>query len=165
MTTAPSAPNRVVAIATLFGLVIGVPCAAQSASVSGDARIAVPAIAVVRSISHPLERARSRDHLETTTEVVLDANTRYLVRARIAATPAPGSRVLVRDADGVYQPLTPGATVTVAAEQRRGHTTQTIGCRVESSDQRALDPARCTLVYDFFTSEGDVRLASATGPQ
>lgn len=150
--------------AALFaGMTATAPAAAQGRATRGETHIAVPAVMAVRAVSAPREIAREQGRLHASSDVVVDANTRYLLRVRLAHEPAQGVRVLVRDTAGVFQPLVADGAVVVAVEQQRGRTAHTINCRIDGPAAAAIEPGACALVYDWFTLDGGVRILSVFG--
>ncbi len=157
------APFAVLIGVLLAGVSIAGPAAAQSRGNVGQAHIAVPPVMAVHTVSAPHEIAREQGRINASSDVVVDANTRYMLRVRLAHEPAHDVRVLVRDTAGVFQPLLSDGAVVVAIEQQRGRTAHTISCRIEGPDAARIEAGACALTYDWFTIDGGLRILSVSG--
>lgn len=133
--------------------------AQHSADVAVPIRLVIPPTLVIRSVVVGAARTTSSDATVATAIVNVESNLPYRLSVRLAEAPMD-ARVLLRGADGTFEPLDRGASLVAVARGRPGHQSHEIVCRVEGPA-----PNGCALVYELSAEYHDTLIrASATLP-
>ena len=112
---------------------------------------------VIRSLAPAPARVTPSGDLTSSTLVSVESNLPYRLAVRLAPSAVhEGSRVLVRSADGRFEPLVHGASVTTAVSRAGGERGHEVVCRVESSATES-----CALVYELTAEHHDILLRSS----
>jgi hypothetical protein len=123
----------------------------RSAHVSVPITITVRPTLAIRSVVP----APTGDQLTSTAIVNVDSNLPYRLSVRLAPTAANVAHVLVRGADGGFEPLLRGASITTVVSPAPGQRGHEVACRVEPA---VAD--RCVLIYELSAEHDDVLVRS-----
>jgi hypothetical protein len=147
--------------ALLALVTIGTPVAVGAqqlaAQISVPVAVTVRPTLAIRSVMPRPARVEPAHDLTSSTVVNVEANLPYRLAVRLAPLGGNGhGRVLVRSADGRFEPLVHGASVTTAVSRAGGERGHEVVCRVESSATES-----CTLVYELTAEHHDTLLRSS----
>ena len=148
--------------AIAFSLLVPVSARAQQLSAHTTVPITItvrPSIAI-QSVRPALARVDSPTRLTSASVVGIESNLPYRVAVRLAPTHGMGGRddgvrVLVQRADGGFEPLQHGASVTTVVSRTHGQRAHEVVCRVEASAPEMLDAGRCTLIFELSAEHHD----------
>jgi hypothetical protein len=133
----------------------------SSSQVGVPIRIVVQPVLAIRSVVAGPVRIDASNGVQSAAHVHVESNLPYRLTVRRAA-PADRGAVLVRHADGTFEQLTSGASVTAVSPA--GQRTHEIVCRVEG-DAAEPNVDRCALIYEVSAEFHDMLIRSAaTGP-
>ena len=130
--------------------------AQQSANVSVPITITVRPTLAIRSVLQTSTRIASGAEVTSSTVVNVESNLPYRLTVRLAPTAGNSvARVLVRSADGAFEPLLPGTSIATAVSRTGGQRGHEVMCRVEYSQ---ADP--CALIYELSAEHDDMLVRS-----
>jgi hypothetical protein len=146
-----STPKLPLAALAAFALPCDATAQQLSAHVSTSITIAVRPTLTIRGITPARIQVDSAGHVNSSAIVHVESNLAYRLSVRIAPAANRSARVLVRRADGAFQHLVTGESITTAVSRSRGPQSHEVVCRIATPESDG-----CPLVYELSAEHADV---------